>query len=111
VGELVKGPQRRAAEVLREYAEMIEESEIHRSGPMKGKCQPEVQEEIDEYLALAAALEASPDDDFSRAMREHTVEECASLAECANPHDGRDHAECPFCSIAKSIRALKGATP
>jgi hypothetical protein len=26
--------------VLREYAEMIEESEIHRSGPMKGKCEP-----------------------------------------------------------------------
>jgi hypothetical protein len=74
VGEPVKGPQRRAAEVLREYATMIEESEIHRSGPMKGKCPPAVQEEIDEYRGLATALEADgwmpiaekmPDDDIT----------------------------------------------
>lgn len=35
------------------------------------------------------------------------IDECAEVAECANPNDGRDHAECPFCSIARDIRAIK----
>lgn len=35
------------------------------------------------------------------------LEEAALAAECAAPNDGRDHAECPFCSVARDIRALK----
>jgi hypothetical protein len=49
----------RAAEVLREYAAMIEESEVNRSGPLKGRCDPKIEAEIIEYRALAAALEAA----------------------------------------------------
>lgn len=74
MGKRVKGPMRRAAEVLREYATLIEESEINRSGPMKGKCAPAIQEELDEYRSLATTLEADgwipiadkmPDDDIT----------------------------------------------
>lgn len=39
------------------------------------------------------------------------VEACAAIAVCAYPDDGRDHAECPFCSTAKEIRALKRTIP
>jgi hypothetical protein len=45
------------------------------------------------------------------ATRLGTIEECASLAECADPNDGRDHAECPFCSIAREIRKLAAVGP
>jgi hypothetical protein len=49
----------RAAEVLREYAALIEQSLVNRSGPLKGRCDPEIEAEIVEYRALAAALEAA----------------------------------------------------
>lgn len=39
--------------------------------------------------------------------RNAVIEECAILSECAEPNDGRDHSECPFCCTAKEIRALK----
>jgi len=35
------------------------------------------------------------------------LEAAAGEATCADPNDGRDHAECPFCSIATDIRKLK----
>lgn len=47
----------------------------------------------------------------STTERDKIIEECALLAECAAPNDGRDHAECPFCACAKDIRALKNAAP
>lgn len=74
MGEPLKDPQRRAAEVLREYATMIEDSELNRSGPLKGRCEPKIEAEISEYRELAVALEARawipvterlPDDDIS----------------------------------------------
>lgn len=77
MGEPLKDPQRRAAEVLREYADMIAEGEtvLAVGHPMQGKIDdPEVQAEVDEYRALAAALEADgwipvndrlPDDDLT----------------------------------------------
>lgn len=43
--------------------------------------------------------------------RNAIIEECAKKSECADPHDGRDHAECPFCCNASEIRALKNAAP
>lgn len=70
MGEQVK----RAAEVLREYAEMIYESGLHRSGPNKGRCDPPIEEEVAEYRSLAEALdrlgwialaERLPDDDIT----------------------------------------------
>jgi hypothetical protein len=51
--------KKRAAEVLREYASLIEESEVNHSGPLKGRCDPKIEAEITEYRALADALEAA----------------------------------------------------
>ncbi len=34
------------------------------------------------------------------------LEEAVALAECRDPNDGRDHTDCPFCGIARDIRAL-----
>lgn len=48
---------KRAAEVLREYAALIEESEQYRAGPMKGRCDPPIEEEITEYRSLADLVE------------------------------------------------------
>jgi hypothetical protein len=48
---------KRAAEVLRNYATMIENSEVHHSGPLKGRCSPGIEDEVAEYRALALALE------------------------------------------------------
>jgi hypothetical protein len=50
--------KKRAAEVLRNYAAMIEESEVHHSGPLKGRCEPHIEAEVAEYRTLAEALEA-----------------------------------------------------
>jgi hypothetical protein len=47
---------KRAAEVLRNYAAMIEESEVHHSGPLRGRCTPEIEKEVAEYRSLADAL-------------------------------------------------------
>lgn len=49
---------KRAAEVLLEYAALIEDSELNRSGPLKGRCDPEIEAEIAEYRALAALVDA-----------------------------------------------------
>jgi hypothetical protein len=61
----------------------------------------------------ASALEAVAPSARERrsATRLGTIEECASLAECADPNDGRDHTECPFCSIAREIRKLATVGP
>jgi hypothetical protein len=59
---------KRAAEVLRKYAGEIEESEIHRSGPLKGRCEPTIEAELAEYRQLAAALEAPEDSNFAQAL-------------------------------------------
>lgn len=50
----------RAAEILREYADLLDESERFRSGPNEGQLPPEIQEDVDEYRSLAGALEAAP---------------------------------------------------
>lgn len=49
----------RAADVLGEYAATIEQSEIHHSGPLKGRCDPETEAEVAEYRSLASALAAA----------------------------------------------------
>jgi hypothetical protein len=49
-------PLKLAAGVLIEYADMIEEGEVNRSGPLKGRCAPAIEEEVAEYRRLAAAL-------------------------------------------------------
>lgn len=66
-----KAEQRRAAEVLREYASMVESSEMHHSGPMKGKLDADAQAEVDEYRALAGALETPPLDQSAPAAGTH----------------------------------------
>lgn len=53
----------------------------------------------------------APDPFVVLETRNAALEEAALLADCAEPNDGRDHAECPFCSIAKDIRALKQPLP
>lgn len=51
-------PAARAAQVLREYAQLIFESEVDRSGEFKGRIRnPEYRAEIEEYRHLADELD------------------------------------------------------
>lgn len=49
---------KRAAEVLRKYAGEIHDSEVYRSGPAKGSCDPDIERELAEYAEIAKQLEA-----------------------------------------------------
>lgn len=56
---------------------------------------------------LSVCSESTSSTDHYRNGWNEAIDRAALTAECANPSDGRNHDECPFCTSARVIRQLK----